>query len=95
MLDTASDEVWATVDLATLLRRLCDAAPSAPMVADGAGGALDRSPFWRLACGVPHTVAAAPGPAFGLLPPHGAAGQASLAGALLAARPFALLDPPA
>jgi hypothetical protein len=86
---TRGDDAW---DLAAALRSLRDAGPSAPMVADGAGGELSREAFWRIACGVSQAAAATPGSAFALLPPAGAPGQAWIAGALMAGRSFALLD---
>jgi acyl-coenzyme A synthetase/AMP-(fatty) acid ligase/thioesterase domain-containing protein len=86
-------DAWLAADFAALLRQLRDADPAAPMVADGEGGTLDRAGFWRIACGVSQAAAAEPPGIFGLLPPHGAAGQAWLLGAFLAGRPFAVFDP--
>jgi acyl-CoA synthetase (AMP-forming)/AMP-acid ligase II/thioesterase domain-containing protein len=86
------DDAWEEGDIAALLHAQRQADPRAPAVADGAGGLLDRDTLWRIACGVAQVAAASPGTAFALLPPPGATAQAWLCGALMAGRPFVLLD---
>ncbi|WP_270939337.1 hypothetical protein, partial [Falsiroseomonas oryzae] len=98
MLDGQATRNWEDADLGALFRALRDTDPAAPMVADGTGQVLDRAAFWRIACGVSHAAAAAPGMAFGLRLPDGAAALPWIAGALMAGVPFAMLDgrdPPA